>query len=379
MSETKKINVGKTVKKWLASGKNITEISTLLHSMGHTYSVQECIDEYYDYMGWRRVISERSGAGFIKAVMNREKIHIYGSTGVGKTFTVKSVARELDLDMIISYARLNDDLVADWGTTPMEEDDKLFVLEGDAFYWRAYGVVKNYIVNSKSAVVIITTGKDTPTKNITKLIKQIKIFPPSKDEMQHYILQFDPNWTGDIDKIYDRDQRITWRNYLYNKNEKTAPFEGVVEAKTIAYNILKGKATYEDFEKSIHPWHFVLGWISYNAVNFYRGDKLKKVLSSLAWIDTHKFNYKKRYLIQMLLELPPAEMKGFMTFPPYKPKEKEEKIEAKDYVIEKYKIKAKPAAVSYEKKQKKQKKITEPVEEVEDEDFWDDLGDFMAI
>ena len=379
MSEIKKINVGKTVKKWIGQGKNIAEVSTILHSMGHKYSIQDCIDAYYDYMGWRRVISERSGAGFIKAVLNREKIHVYGSTGVGKTFTVKSVAKELDLDMIVSYARLTDDLVADWGTTPYEEDDKLFVLEGDAFYWKAYGVIKNYIINSKSTVVIITTGKDTPTKNITKLVKQIKIFPPSKDEMQHYILQFDPNWKGDIDKIYDRDQRITWRNYLYNKNERTAPYEGITQAKDIAYKILKGTATIEDFEKSVHPWYFVLGWISYNAVNFYNDDKLKKALHALAWIDTHKFNYKQRYLVQMLLELPKADMKGFMSFPPYKSKPKTETTVTQkvDYVIEKYKLKTKPKP---KKKKGKQKKVIESVQEsVEDDEFWDDLGDFMAI
>ena len=366
MTGTKKINVGKTVKKWLGQGKDIAEISAILHTMGFKYSVQDCIDAYYDYMGWARVISERSGSGLMKAILNREKIHIYGSTGVGKTFTIKSIAKQLDLDMIVSYARLNEDLIADWGTTPFEENDKLFVLEGDAFYWKAYGVIKNYIAKSKSALVIITIGKDTPTKNVTKLLKQVKIFPPSKDEMQHYILQFDPDWEGDIDKIYDRDQRITWRNYLYNRNEKTPPYQGVVDAKTVAYKILKGTATYEDFEKCIHPWHFVLGWISYNAKNFYNEDNLEQVLHALAWIDTYKFNYKQRYLIQMLLEIPPADTKGFMTFPPYKPKPKIEtdKGKGKDYVIEKYKIRAKP---------KSKKKI------VEDDDEFDDLGDFMLI
>ncbi len=372
MSETKKINIGKTVKKWLGQGKDITTISSILNSMGHKYSVQDCIDAYYDYMGWARVFSERSSGELIKAILNREKIHIYGGTGVGKTFNINSIAKEIDLDMIVSYARLTEDLVSDWGTLPYEEDDRLFVLEGDSFYWKAYGVIKNYIVNSKSSVVIITTGKDTPTKNITKLVKQLKIFPPTKDEMQHYILQFDPNWKGDISKIYDRDQRITWRNYLYNKAEKTAPYSGIIDAKQIAYKILKGTATYKDFEKSIHPWHFVLGWISYNAVNFYSGEKMmENVLHSLAWIDTNKFNYKQRYLIQMLLELPPAEKKGFMAFPPYKNKVKIETdiVEKKDYVIEKYKLKAKPKT----KKKGKQKKI------IEEEDDLDDLGDFMLI
>jgi len=378
MSENNKINVGKTVKKWLGQSKDITEVSTILNSMGYKYSVQDCIDAYYDYMGWRRVISERSGDGLIKAIMNREKLHVYGGTGVGKSFTIKSIAKELDLDMIISYPRLADDLAKDWSTTPFEEDDKLFVLEGDAFYWKAYGTIKNYIVKSKSAMVIITTGKDTPTKNITKLVKQVKIFPPSKDEMQHYILQFDPNWEGDIDKIYDRDQRITWRNYLTNSREKSPTYKKKIQAKDIAYKILKGTATVEDFKDSIHPWNFVLGWLSFNATNFYKGDKLKKALHALAWIDTYKFNYKKEYLIQMLLELPRADMKGFMTFPPYKIKKKAEVDTNKvDWVIEKYKLKAKPKP---KKKKTKQKKVTEPVEESEeDEDFWDDLGDFMAI
>jgi len=371
MTEVKKIHIGRTVKKWLGQGKDIVEVSSILNSMGYKVSVQDCINEYYSLMGWRRVIPERSGRELITAIMNREKLHIYGGTGVGKTFTINSIAKELKLDLIVSYARLNEDLVADWGTTPFEEDDRLFVLEGDAFYWRAYGVVKDYITRSKSPLIIITTKKETPTKNITKLVRQFKIFPPTKAEMLQYILQFNPNWEGDIDKIYDRDQRITWRNFLYNKTEKSPSFEAVIDAKTIAYKILKGTATHEDFEKSIHPWHFVLGWISYNAKNFYKGEKFNSVMEKLAWIDTYKFNYKQRYLVQMLLELPQADMKGNMTFPPYKRKEKEEKIETKDYVIEKYKLKGKP------KKKSRQKKIVE--EEEEEEDEFDDLGDFMLI
>lgn len=366
MSETKKINLGKTVKKWLQQGKDVVQISSYLNKSGHKYSVQECINAYYDYMGWKRVIPERSGREIITAIMNRKKIHIYGSTGVGKTFTINSIAKELKLDMVVSYARLNDDLVADWGTTPFEEDDMLFVLEGDAFYWKAYGVIKDYIKRSKSAMVIITTKQTTPTKNITKLVKQFKVFPPSKMDMHDYILQFDPNWKGDIDKIYDRDQRITWRNYLYNKADRTEKYELPTDAKSIAYRILKGIATYEDFEKSEHPWHFVLGWISYNAKNFYRGHNLSSVLNTLAWIDAYKFSYKQRYLIQMLLDLPKADMKGEMVFPPYKAKEKEVKVENKDYIIEKYKIKKKP------KNKPKQTKIV--VEEVDD-----DLGDFMLL
>lgn len=373
MSETKKINLGKTVKKWLGQGKDVIEISSILNASGHKYSVQDCINAYYDYMGWRRVIPERSGQAIITAIMNREKIHIYGSTGVGKTFTIDAIAKELKLDTIVSYARLNEDLVADWGTTPFEEDDRLFVLEGDAFYWKAYGVIKDYIKRTKSAMVIITTKQTTPTKNITKLVKQFKIFPPSKTDMQDYILQFDPNWKGDIDKIYDRDQRTTWRNYLYNRTDKTPKYEVPVDAKNIAYKILKGTATIEDFNKSIHPWHFVLGWISYNAKNFYKGDKLPLVLEKLAWIDTYKFNYRKEYLIHVLLELPPADVKGDMSFPPYKLKVKEVKVETKDYVIDKYKIKKKI-------KKKPKKKIVEDIAEEDDaDDDFDDLGDFMLL
>ncbi len=377
MSEIKKFNLGKTVKKWFQQGKDVVQIYSILNSSGHKCSVQDCINAYYDYMGWQRVIPERSGREIITAIMNRGKVHIYGSTGVGKTFTINAIAKELKLDMVVSYARLNEDLIKDWGTTPFEEDDRLFVLEGDAFYWKAYGVVKDYIARTKSAMVIITTQQKTPTKNITKLLKQFKIFPPSKTDMYDYIIQFDPNWKGNIDKIYDRDQRITWRNYLYNKADRTPPFEGFMDAKTIAYKILKGTATREDFDKSVHPWHFVLGWISYNAMNFYNknGRRLEEVLSTLSWIDTYKFNYKKEYLIHVLLDLPPADKKGMMVFPPYKlNKVKEDKVETKEYVIEKYKKKG----VKKTKKKPKQTKIVE--ESVEDEDdFEDDLGDFMLL
>ena len=379
MSETKKMNLGKTVKKWLQQGKDVAQITSILNSSGQKYSIQDCINAYYDYMGWQRVIPERSGRELVTAIMNRGKIHVYGGTGVGKTFTVNAIAKELKLDIVVSYARLNDDLVADWGTQPFEEDNVLFLLEGDAFYWKAYGVIKDYIKRTKSAMIIITTKQKTPTKNITKLLKQVKIFPPTKTDMLDYILQFDPNWKGDIDKIYDRDQRITWRNYLYNKADRTPPFEGFVDAKQIAYKILKGTATYEDFGKSVHPWHFVLGWISYNAKNFYDEENLKSVLEQLSFIDTYKFNYKREYLIHMLLDIPRADRKGMMVFPPYKlnKEKKNDKVETKDYTIEKYKKKG----VKKPKKKPKQKKIVDSIREpIEDEDdFEDDLGDFMLL
>lgn len=369
----KAINLGRTVKKWLGQGKDIVEISSILTTLGYKYSVQDCIDAYYSLMGWMRVIPERSSQELVKAILNKEKLHIYGDTGCGKTFTIKNIASELNLDLMVSYATTNEELVADWGTEPYEEDDRLFVLEGEGFYWRSYAVIKDYILNCKSALVIITTKQDTPTKNITKMVKQFKIFTPSKTDMQTYISQFDPNWDGDIDKIYDRDQRITWRNYLYHTQNKSAPSEGIVDAKNVAYKILTGKATYSDFEKCIHPWNFVIGWISYNASNFYYDDTLKDVLNKLAFVDTYKFNYKRRYLIQILLELPTAEKKGFMTFPPYKltPKEEDEKVETSEYVIEKYKVN-KPKQKPKSSKRFKQTTLI-------DEEEFDDLGDFMLI
>lgn len=330
----KKFNLGKSVKKWLQQKKDIAFIAELLDT-----PVSDCINAYHDYMGWGRTLTEKSGKDLMTLILQKKKVHIYGGAGCGKTFSVDVIAKELDLITNISYARNDEDLVADWTDVPFTDDDQLFVMEGDNFYWKAYGTIKHYITNSIAPIILITTYPGTPTKNITKLLTQLKIYPPTRSEMEQYILELDPLWEGNINKIYDRDQRITWRNYLYNKRDKTPPYSETIDSKKMAYKILVGKATIEDFKKNIHPWIWTIDWLGYNATNFYYGTKLKNVLQRLAFVDAHRFSYKKIYLQQILLDLPKAQRKGHLGFPPYKRVKEEVMKEEPLYKISKYKIK----------------------------------------
>lgn len=366
-------STGKAVKKWLGQGKDIHFISELLKK-----PITECVEAYYDYMGWNWTFTN-SAKKIMSLIKKKKPIHIYGVTGSGKSFTIKAIAKHLKMDTIVSYATLSDELMNDWGELPNEEADHLFVLEGDAFYWRSYAMIKYYIQNAVAPIVIITTKKDKPTKWITKLVEQVKVFPPTREEMFNYLIRINPNWDGNIDAIYDNsgDMRVTWRNFLYNKRYKTPENVEKLDAKKVAYKILTGKASYSDFENCNHPWEWVIGWISYNCVNFYEGSNLSKVHEKLAWIDKNKFNYKKGYMIRCLLELPKADKKGYMAFPPFKSKKKEEDKQESDTIITKFK--AQPNKKKYAKTTPVFADEVKEDDKKDDFDFDDDFGDFLLI
>jgi len=332
--------------------------------------VSECITAYHNYMGWASVIPERYSRDLKKMILQRKKLHIFGDSGVGKTHTIKAIGNDLNLDVVISYARNDEDLAIDWGDLPFTETDYLFILEGDQFYWKTYGLIKNYVENSKSPIVIITQAKGKPSKNITKLVSQFQMYPPTKEEMNKYFLTLNPNWKGNINLIYDRDQRKTIRNFLYNKRDKTEGSLKKIDSKKLAYLLLTGRATPKDFENCFHPWYFVLGWLSHNSRSFYiTNDSYKKAQLLILWLDTYKFNYKKKYLIHTLInELPKAQRKGILNFPPYRPKKKkvEKEVEESKITVVRHKKKDMDKPIYRKKK-------------IEEQDFDDDIGSFLLL
>ncbi len=61
--------------------------------------------------------------------------------------------------------------------------------------------------------MVITNGKNKPTKNITKHLKQIKIYPPTKSDVSNWL-----KLIGSIkkdDEVYDKDWRKVIRNFLH--------------------------------------------------------------------------------------------------------------------------------------------------------------------
>lgn len=367
----KKSNLGKSVKKWLGQGKNIDEISVLLKK-----SPEECYSAFQRYMG-RTPISKQDNK-LVDLIKNREKIHLYGETGTGKSYLVRQLSNLLGMDMVLSSPRSEDDLLKDFADTPFIEDRMLFVLEGDGYYWRKYGLVKKYIEDSKSCVIIITEKKETPTKNITKHLTQVKKLPPTRSEVMSFLKTYVNNINHDeiiedsIEDCYDKDWRKVWRNFRYGK-EETAKLKKQIDAKTVAYKIMKGEATLEDFDNCKHPLSFILNWLGYNLHSFYENkNTLLRNLNIVSYVDTNKYNLKKSYLLPLLLEISPMEKKGFLNFPPFKPKKKDEKkVEESNYSI----------SLIKQKKVKKRAKKSVSVENLDSylEDESDDLGDFMLL
>lgn len=354
----KSFNLGKAVKKWLQQGKDYVFIGNLLKR-----TPEECIEAYRSYMGFRP--NFKSSDNIEELILLKRKLHIYGDSGVGKTYLIKKFAEKLELRVFTSYARSEEDLVKDFGDFPFQDGKNIFVLEGDAFYWRKYGVIKRYIQDSKTTFVVITNGKDTPTKNITKLLKQIKIYPPTKKDVADWIkFIFQLSKPDLTEEIYDKDWRKVMRNFLYGTREDFKPDrKEKIDARTFVYRLIKGTATLEDFDKCIHPLPFILNWLGWNTPNFYRGEKLRHNMEIVSFVDANKYSLGKEYLQNYLLEFLPTNSKAQLYFPPFKRIKKEE-IEEKNYEVSKYRKRN----VSIPKT-KKEEKVS----------IQDEIGDFLLI
>lgn len=361
----KKMEIGRRVKKLLGQNITLETIAKIINeNRKGKLSPKRCLDLYYQYMG---IVNPTAIASndLEYLIKSKEKIHLFGETGSGKTYLVEQIADLLNKPLIVSYARKEEDLVQDFGNLPFEQDiDAIFLLEGDAYYWRKYGLVRKYIQESNSAFIIITTYKTTPTKNITKHLTQVKKFPPTKEEVAKYFSVFDgktytPN-DAFIKKIYDKNWYKVWRNYNWGRNKdeyETIEDAESISSKEFVYLLLKGNATYSDFERCEHPLIFILNWLGYNLSNFYvKKSTYQKAMSIVSFVDRNKYNLKQDYLVHFLLEkFPSLEKKGYLSFPPFQ-KVKEEEKES-EYEVSKNKKEA----------QQNVKKVKE------------ELGDFLLI
>ncbi len=362
--------LGKMVKKWIGQKKDIFSVCRLLSKTPNFSNLtpEECLKEYSQYIKYFNIKSNTS-ENVEKLLKENKKLHIYGETGSGKSWLIERVADKLGLNLIKSCPRSENDLLLDFGNFPFEQDtNSVFVMEGDAYYWRKYGLVKKYIEDSVAPVVIITIGKGTPTKWITKLLTQVKVYSPMEDDVVRFIQYIYPNFDLlNLKNVYSRDWRVVWRNlkYGFSTPQKKLAREEKYDAKTLAYKLIKGTAVYSDFDKCEHPISWVLNWLGYNAVNFWSGVNLRKNLYKITWCDAHKYETNSDFIKNELLTLIPSVEKGYMAFPPFKKKE-EEKKEEKDYKISHYKTRITP-------KRSKKKKETEYT------GLEDEIGDMMLI
>lgn len=356
----KTMPLGRRVKKLLMQNLNWTEISKIC---GKPEII--CRDAYASFMGLKI-----NNPKLHELINSKAKIHVYGESGSGKTYTVINLLKRMKIkNVIVSTPRSESDLVHDFEDLPFQEGlDIAFVIEGDNFYWKKYGLVKKILKESPYCVIIITIGKDDPTKWITSLVKQVKIQNPTQSDVLKYIKSVDPDWSGNILEIYDRDWRVVMRRLDYGfLHDDTLDKTQWIDSKVLAFKIIKGNAKIEDFDRCVHPVSFVINWIGYNAKNFWVGKSLIKNLDTISWCDANKYKLKEIYIKNALLDLIPSLQKGFMAFPPYK-KKKEEKKEEEKIIIRKVKLDVK-------KKEKKQKKN----DDEEYKGIQSELGSFLML
>lgn len=362
----KRMNVGKRVKKLLGQDMNLDTIAKIVNrNRTNTLTPKQCLDKYYTYIG-KVNPTARASAELDKLIEQKEQIHLFGTTGSGKTYLVERLADLLNMTLVKSSARKEEDLMSDWGNMPFKKEDArlLFVLEGDGFYWKKYGLIRKYIQNSNYPMIIITTDKDTPTKHITKHLKSVKKFPPRPHEVADYFSKYDgENYTKDdafIKKIYDKDWRKVWRQYKFGTEQYTKRKEvEQISSKRFSYLLLSGKATKKDYDRCEHPLSFILNWLGHNCKKFYSDSHdYHRAMSVINFVDKYKYDMKQEYLPNVLIEeFPEADLKAYLTFPPF------QRIPEEDTNKDVY-------TVSKETREISNTKIKEAKEE---------LGDFLLV
>ena len=326
----KSFNLGKHVKKLIGQKKSLKDITILCNS-----SMEECANAYESYTGKKIfavfyvVGNQKQKIEIRKLILQRQKILLFGDIGVGKSSVPKLIADELGYRIVTSFPRKNEDLLKDFAQLPLETKNTIFVLEGDSFYWRTYALINHYLRESKCPFIIIVSKKDTVPKRVQKHLVAIKLYPPTQQDVEAFVRKRYPEWNGNIKDVYDKDLRITLRKIRYGiTSYKPQPIEKF-DAQKVAYLILQGKAKRNDINNMSHPQLFLLNWLGNNAHKFY--SNLQK-FDDISFVDTYKYNFKRKYLDGVLLNLGRADKRAKMKFPSIKykvKKEQEEKWEKK--------------------------------------------------
>jgi len=306
------------------------------------HSIEECMEAFEIYTGKKLPASfliagnERQIKQLRKLILQRKKILLFGKNGIGKSIIPKKIAQEIGWRIVYSHPTNNEELLVDFSETPLKTKYTIFVIEGDSFYWRSYGLVNHYIKESKNPIIIVVDDANKVHATVRKQLVIIKLSSPTREDVKKWVEKKYPDWKGNINDVYDENMRITLRNIKYGIKTFKPSKKEKLDAQQVAYRVIQGKATFQDFENCIHPFDWILSWIGYNAHTFYFGTDVQDLIS---WIDDKKYNFKSDYLIGCLLNLRKPDKRGKLKFPPrgFKPKKKEKE----DWVKEKGKIKKK--------------------------------------
>lgn len=262
-------------------------------------------------------------------IINHIHTLIYGKHGIGKSYATRRIILQLGLEEMISYPLSQEDIVRDFGVAPQTPNKVCFIIEADSLSKKTYRIINSYLNSSKNPLVFIALSKNSLHANLLKKLDCIEFKPPTHEEVAYFLKQAF-NWEGNISTIYDEDIRVVMRRLLYDRNYKFSLEElDEVQAEKVAFDILRGYAGFDSFEKYHKPFNWVLNWLAHNLKKFFPRDKKKlfENLSIISWIGSQLFIGQEPsiYLKGLLLQMEHSRRMGKLQFPPQAYKEKKKK------------------------------------------------------
>lgn len=323
------MSLAKQVKKLIFSNKyTFDEISKLVNE-----PIETCITAFESYYK-APIPSSLLIVGNIKAretlkkyILADKSVLLHGNNGVGKDISLKHIATESGLFLRRCVPIEEKQIVQAFGEAPFSKTDFLFVIDVDSLPKKKYAVLKKYITDNKSPVVLTAVSRDSINKRVLSEVKGVHFTEPSPAEVEKF-LRRKYNWDGNIADIYDEDMRIVISRVL-NKIEAGYKIDDEeISSAVLAFDLSCGYATDKEFEKCKEPLWWVLRWLAFNQWRKFpnKRDQLEN-LERLSEIDYRKFMYNEKYLREMLMGLKTSQRRGRFSFPVWPKKVTAEKNE----------------------------------------------------
>jgi len=298
--------------------------------------------------------NEKVRADLKEYISASDAVFLYGNNGVGKDISLRKISEELGLTLRKCTPTDEDQIIQAFGEAPFEHTDFLFVIDIESLNKKKYSILKKYVSDNESAVVLTGMSKDSVNKRILDLLVIVKLSDPSPVEVKEF-LKRKYSWNGDIRDVYDSDMRVVISRVL-NEIDGTIDYKPVEEKEiksgTLAFDLSCGYAKREDFGFCKEPLWWVIRWLAYNQYKKFPRNKRVQLenLRKLSEIDFKKRVWKEKYLREMLLDLKTSPVRTRFSFPVWQKKitaEEEDEIEK----LKKAKEKPKPKIVVAEPNQ----------------------------
>ena len=258
-----------------------------------------------------------------KCVENATPCFVIGGNGVGKSSSIREVAKFLDYSIQRIYPLSQEEIVKEFGKAPFSAEKTMFVIEADGLGAKKYSILNEYIKNTKAPLIFTASLKKALNSNVVKKLKVLEFNPPTKKAVELF-LKKKYSWNGNIDDVYDSDMRVVLNRVLSDEDIYKPEEPVVIGAMDLAQELSYGYVKKEIFDTLNQPLWWVMRSLAFNQrVKFPTGKKGVANLDKLSYLDTIKFG-EPLYLKSMLMKLTPSPRRGFFKFAVWPKKTAEE-------------------------------------------------------